>query len=91
MIKPLERLVDLINQNKNYAIQIEGYTDDSGNADYNLNLSQKRADAIKNYLLQNNILNSIESKGFGATNPKFKNDNLKSKNRRVEIHFINKK
>jgi outer membrane protein OmpA-like peptidoglycan-associated protein len=91
MIKPLERLVDLINQNKNFAIQIQGYTDNIGNTDYNLNLSQKRADAVKNYLLQNNILNSIETKGFGANNPKFKNDNLKSKNRRVEIHFINKK
>jgi outer membrane protein OmpA-like peptidoglycan-associated protein len=91
MQKILERLVDLIEQNKNYSIEIKGFTDDLGNADSNLNLSQKRADAVKKYLLQNNILNPIESKGFGANNPKFKSDNLKSKNRRVEIHFITKK
>ena len=91
MFKILERLVDLIKQNKNYKIEIQGYTDDIGKDDYNLNLSQKRADALKEYLLQNNISNTIVAIGFGKRNPKFKSDNLKSKNRRVEIHFINKK
>lgn len=91
MFKILERLVDLIKQNKNYKIEIQGYTDDIGEDDYNLNLSQKRADALKEYLLQNNISNTIIAIGFGKRNPKFKSDNLKSKNRRVEIHFINKK
>jgi outer membrane protein OmpA-like peptidoglycan-associated protein len=91
MFKILERLIDLIKQNKNYKIEIQGYTDDIGTDDYNLNLSQKRADALKEYLLQNNISNTIVAIGFGKRNPKFKSDNLKSKNRRVEIHFINKK
>ena len=91
MLAVIDRLIDLIKQNKNYSIEVKGYTDDIGTDDYNLNLSQKRADALKEYLLQNNISNTIIAIGFGKRNPKFKSDNLKSKNRRVEIHFINKK
>ena len=91
MLAVIDRLIDLVKQNKNYSIEIKGYTDDIGTDDYNLNLSQKRADALKEYLLQNNISNTIIAIGFGKRNPKFKSDNLKSKNRRVEIHFINKK
>lgn len=51
MPKILDRLVDLIKQNKNYSIEIKGFTDDIGNTHFNLNLSQKCADALKEYLL----------------------------------------
>jgi outer membrane protein OmpA-like peptidoglycan-associated protein len=90
MLKVLDRLVDLIKQNKNYNIKIEGYTDDVGKDDYNLNLSQKRAEAVKNYLIDNSISNAITAKGLGESNPKYDNTNssLKQKNRRVEIYFI---
>ena len=85
----LDRLVDLIKQNKNYKIEIQGYTDDIGKDDYNLNLSQKRAEAVKEYLLEKNISNSITAKGLGESNPKYDNTNanIKAKNRRVEIYF----
>ena len=91
MLKVLDRLIDLIHQNKNYSIDIQGYTDDTGKDDYNLNLSQKRAEAIKNYLIENSISNSITAKGLGESNPKYDNTNasLKAKNRRVEIYFTN--
>ena len=90
MFKVLDRLVDLIKQNKNYNLKIEGYTDDIGKDDYNLNLSQQRAEAVKNFLLENSISNSITAKGLGESNPKYDNTNasLKQKNRRVEIYFI---
>ena len=89
VFKILERLVDLIKQNKNYKIEIQGYTDDIGTDAYNLNLSQKRADALKEYLLQNNVSNTIVAIGFGKSNPKFNNSDasLKPKNRRVEVYF----
>jgi len=89
MLAVIDRLIDLVKQNKNYSIEIKGYTDDIGTDDYNLNLSQKRADALKEYLLQNNISNSIVAIGFGKSNPKFNNSDasLKSKNRRVEVYF----
>jgi outer membrane protein OmpA-like peptidoglycan-associated protein len=90
MLKVLDRLVDLIKQNKNYNLKIEGYTDNVGKEDYNLNLSQKRAEAVKNFLLENGISNSINAKGLGESNPKFDNINetTKAKNRRVDIYFI---
>jgi outer membrane protein OmpA-like peptidoglycan-associated protein len=85
----LDRLVDLIKQNKNYKIEIQGYTDDIGKDDYNLNLSQKRAEAVKEYLLEKNISNSVTAKGLGESNPKYENTNasIKAKNRRVEVYF----
>ena len=89
MYKVLDRLVDLIKQNKNYKIEIQGYTDDIGKDDYNLNLSQKRAEAVKEYLLEKNISNSVTATGLGESNPKYENTNanIKAKNRRVEIYF----
>lgn len=89
MLKVLERLVDLIKQNKKYKIDIIGYTDDTGDDNYNLNLSQKRSKAVRDYFIKNNITNSINSNGFGENNPKYDNKNsvLKIKNRRVEIYF----
>lgn len=89
MLKALDRLVDLIKQNKKYKIEIKGYTDDTGDENYNLNLSQKRSKAVKEYFINNNITNSINSNGFGESNPKYdnKNSTLKNKNRRVEIYF----
>ncbi len=89
MYKILDRLVDLIKQNKNYKIEIKGYTDDIGKDDYNLNLSQKRAEAVKEYLLEKNISNSVTAKGLGESNPKYDNTDvsIKAKNRRVEIYF----
>ena len=58
---------------------------------YNLNLSEKRAEAIKDYFLENGVSNLITSKGFGESDPKYDNTdaNIKTKNRRVEIYFNN--
>jgi outer membrane protein OmpA-like peptidoglycan-associated protein len=89
MLKVLDRLIDLIKQNKNYKIEIKGFTDDVGKDDYNLNLSQKRSEAVKEYLIKNNISNLVTAKGYGENNPKYDNTDVgkKVKNRRVEIYF----
>ena len=89
MKNTLDRLIDLIKQNKNYKINIYGYTDDIGDDNFNLELSQNRSNSVKNYLLKNNIENYINSKGFGEKSPKYDNKNktLKCKNRRVELFF----
>jgi outer membrane protein OmpA-like peptidoglycan-associated protein len=52
-------------------IGIEGHTDRTGSADYNLALSQRRADAVKDYLVQKeNVSGSrLECKGFGESRP----------------------
>lgn len=80
-------IVDQIGQNKSLTIEIHGHTDNIGNANYNQELSIKRAESIKNFLIENGIQNSILTKGLGATKPISIESNKISnaKNRRVEI------
>lgn len=68
---------------------ISGHTDSVGRAEYNLQLSQRRAQAIKNYLVKNHSLKAetIEAKGFGEDKPVADNGNFQGRrqNRRVEF------
>ncbi len=76
----------LISNDRN--IEIIAYTDDLGDEDNNLILSQKRADALSTYLINKGInQNRILAKGLGVANPKVPNINEKNMaiNRRVEI------
>ena len=83
----LQELVLNAKANYDLSIYIEGHTDTSGPEMYNQQLSNKRADFIKNYLLDNNVTNSIIAKGFGEKKPLLTTkDNVKEqKNRRAEI------
>jgi outer membrane protein OmpA-like peptidoglycan-associated protein len=69
---------------------VEGYTDSFGTFEYNLDLSQRRADSVKRYLVQAMGINpaQIQTRGYGAT--KFRasaNGSIEeqSANRRVEV------
>jgi outer membrane protein OmpA-like peptidoglycan-associated protein len=68
---------------------IEGYTDDTGDEKYNLQLSEKRAKAVENYLKSQGVANArfASVRGLGEANPRFPNDSKENqaKNRRVEI------
>jgi len=79
-------------QNNSYTLEIQGHTDDTGDEGFNLSLSKKRADTVKEYLRQNNIQCDIITLGFGKSKPKFDNysSSNKAKNRRVEVLFKNK-
>jgi outer membrane protein OmpA-like peptidoglycan-associated protein len=70
-------------------IVVEGHTDDVGDDDYNQKLSEGRAKAVKEYLLQNEGLAGfkIETKGYGKTRPIAPNTTEagREQNRRVEI------
>jgi outer membrane protein OmpA-like peptidoglycan-associated protein len=65
----LRKLGTLIKRNPNARFSIEGYTDSLGSYEYNLDLSQRRADAVKMYLVQAMAINpaQIQARGFGAT------------------------
>ena len=87
----LERIVQILNENIDFKIEISGYTDSIGTNDYNKVLSQKRADAVKNYLVMKGIeMERISSKGYGNDFPVDSNNTEegRAKNRRVEIQFI---
>ena len=71
---------------------IEGHTDSTGAASYNQRLSQRRADSVRDYLIQNfNISqNRLTAKGYGEEKPVASNDTKegRSQNRRIEAVFI---
>jgi len=69
-------------------LDVEGHTDSVGGDDYNQQLSQQRATAVRDYLTQAGIpMNSVTSKGFGKTQPVATNDTAvgRQQNRRVEL------
>jgi len=86
----LQKLGTLIQRNPNATFSVEGYTDSFGTFEYNLDLSQRRADSVKRYLVEAMGINpaQIQTRGFGAT--KFRaspNGSIEeqSPNRRVEV------
>ena len=87
--KYLNLIVDQINQNPKVVIEINGYTDNKGEDNYNLNLSLKRAQSLKLYFINQGLKNTIITNGYGASNPILPNTSSfnRSKNRRVEIYL----
>jgi len=65
----LQKLGTLIKRNPKATFSVEGYTDSLGSPDYNLELSQRRADNVKDYLVNVMGINpaQIETKGYGAS------------------------
>lgn len=69
-------------------IEIDGYTDNVGGDEMNQKLSENRADAVKNYLVNQSVeTNSVSTKGFGNSAPVASNENSsgRQENRRVEL------
>ena len=84
----LNKLVKLLSDNNNIIVEIDGYTDAIGTDTYNLDLSEKRAKSVLDYLVTKGIVSDrLKYKGFGATSPigdNVTNDGRKL-NRRTEI------
>ena len=71
-------------------ISIEGHTDSTGTPEHNQMLSENRAGAVRDYLIDHSVPSSrITATGFGETRPKASNDTPEGRqvNRRVEIHI----
>ncbi|HTW57973.1 MAG TPA: OmpA family protein [Terriglobales bacterium] len=69
-------------------LAVEGHTDSVGSDDYNQNLSERRAESVRDYFVQQGIASdSIEARGFGKTEPIASNDTPEGRqqNRRVEL------
>ncbi|UPT71411.1 MAG: OmpA family protein [Flavobacterium sp. JAD_PAG50586_2] len=84
----LDKLVSVFNQYPDTDIQIYGYTDSTGPADYNLTLSAQRAASVKTYLSGKGISSSrFKTTGLGIADPIASNDTAegRSQNRRVEF------
>lgn len=84
----LDELAEILGRYPEARLTIEGHTDDVGKDDYNMNLSQKRTESVKKYLIGKGIVESrLTAIGYGETKPIA--DNTKSdgraENRRVEL------
>ena len=87
----LDEVVKLLNAYPENKIRVEGHTDSVGNADYNLKLSQLRAESVAKYLIEKGIPSSrIETAGYGETKPIASNATIQGRqeNRRVEIVIL---
>jgi OOP family OmpA-OmpF porin len=73
-------------------VDIKGYTDSTGSAAYNLKLSQRRAEAVKAYLVSKGITSAnLTAKGYGKADPIASNNIAEGRalNRRVEFEVTN--
>ncbi len=90
----LLKVVSILKEYPSISIDIEGHTDSQGNAQHNLELSKKRANAVMDFLTKNGIsANRLKAKGFGITKPIADNKTAegRQKNRRVEFKIIKEK
>ncbi len=88
----LNNVVTLLKANPDYKVDINGYTDNKGNADKNRELSEARANAVSDYLVKNGIdASRLSAAGFGDENPIADNKTAagRAKNRRVEMKVRN--
>jgi len=88
----LDEFAQQLQNQKHYIIQVEGYTDSTGSAKYNYQLSQRRADAVIQYLVAkyNVPVFKIFVIGLGKDNPVAQNTSAagRAKNRRVDVRLM---
>ena len=84
----LNRAVELMKAMPSMEVEIAGYTDATGSAEYNKALAGRRANAVRDFLVQHGIpQNRVEARGYGEDSPIATNDTEegRSENRRVEF------
>jgi outer membrane protein OmpA-like peptidoglycan-associated protein len=89
----LAKLATFLNQYQDRSVLIEGHTDSVGKDDYNLALSQRRADAVKIWLMKQGVHSDrLVTSGKGESSPVSGNDSASGRqlNRRVEVIIENK-
>ena len=87
----LDKVVDFLNENPSVTIEIGGHTDDVGSDDYNQQLSQGRAEALRQYIVDAGLdANRITALGYGESQPEVPNTSADNRqvNRRVEFKVL---
>ena len=90
--RSIDKLTSFLTENPERKVEVEGFTDSQGTDDYNLQLSQKRADAVASAITQRGIeAQRVRARGYGEEFPVAGNDNAGSRqrNRRVEVVISN--
>jgi outer membrane protein OmpA-like peptidoglycan-associated protein len=87
----LDRIVDLMKVNPKLQVEISAHTDDVGEEDSNMKLSNKRAQSALEYLIKKGVgKDRMTPKGYGESQPLFENnsDEHRALNRRVELKVL---
>ena len=89
----LDNVVDALEASPDVNFRIDGYTDSIGTDRYNLDLSQRRVDSVRSYLMNHGITSSriTGTQGHGESNPVATNETAagRAQNRRVELNVTN--
>lgn len=86
--RTLERVAEFLNEYPKRMVRVEGFTDNVGSDDYNLDLSERRARSIKQRLIDDGVdASRISTRGYGEDHPVASNNSEAGRlqNRRVEI------
>lgn len=87
----LKDVVDAMQKNPKVNLQIQGHTDSTGKLEYNNDLSLRRAESVKKFLVSNGVAaNRLSTKGFGPSRPIATNetDAGRAENRRIEFIIV---
>jgi OOP family OmpA-OmpF porin len=86
--RALDEAVRVLENNPKYDLEIVGHTDSTGDREYNIELSQRRADAVRDYLVRHGVdSDRVHTKGRGPDRPVADNDTAegRAQNRRIEF------
>lgn len=84
----LAKIAGIIQAYPDLRLQIEGFTDSTGSVEHNQELSERRAAAVRDFLIAEGVtLNNVSAQGFGPSNPVASNDTPQGRqmNRRVDL------
>jgi outer membrane protein OmpA-like peptidoglycan-associated protein len=90
-MQKLFRLVTFLRDDPGRGVLVEGHTDSTGSEDYNLSLSQRRAEAVRSFLVDNGVEGArVLARGYGKGYPVAGNDTAAGRalNRRVELVIL---
>jgi OOP family OmpA-OmpF porin len=87
----LDEAIEILRLNPEISAVVQGHTDNTGDANYNMDLSLRRANAVRDYMISKGFSPSrLRAEGFGESQPHFSNDTAegRARNRRVTLHPI---
>ncbi|RNL92664.1 OmpA family protein [Sinomicrobium pectinilyticum] len=87
----LNKLAGIFKEYPNTLVLVEGHTDNTGSAEYNMGLSQRRAQSVTSFLVSQGISSGrFTTKWYGEDQPKYDNSTAdgRAKNRRVELAIV---
>ena len=87
----LSEVAQQLREHPSMQIEVAGHTDNQGRASYNQDLSERRAQTVRSYLIERGVESSrLSTRGFGETSPMTSNDDAAGRalNRRVELRIL---